>query len=92
MNDTDDARFGKWIPDVSIFPNPNSGEFTIEFSGTPIDPVTIELTDVIGNFVKKFIVMHDKVEVKATDLSNGIYFLKIRNNDIILVRQINILK
>ncbi|MEO5571571.1 MAG: SBBP repeat-containing protein [Bacteroidia bacterium] len=40
--------------DVIVYPNPNSGEFTIKFSNKPSAPVQIEMKDELGKVVKRF--------------------------------------
>jgi hypothetical protein len=78
--------------DVTVYPNPNNGEFTIEFSNKPSSPLFIELTDELGKVVKRFETTDETVVIKESNLAEGIYYLTVRNNKEVLVRKINIVK
>src|SRR6185436_2370208 len=77
---------------VNIFPNPNHGEFTIRFSNKPSAPVQIQLTDAIGNVVKKLETMDESLIVKESNLAEGIYFLSLKNKNGVLLKKISIAK
>ncbi|MEP7169534.1 MAG: T9SS type A sorting domain-containing protein [Bacteroidota bacterium] len=78
--------------DFNIYPNPNSGEFTINFSTKPTSLVKIEITNEIGKVVKKFETDDETVVIKETNLAKGIYCLTIRNKDEVVIKKINIVK
>ncbi|HKR05978.1 MAG TPA: T9SS type A sorting domain-containing protein [Bacteroidia bacterium] len=78
--------------DVLIYPNPSTGEFTIQFSEKPVVPVTIELTDVLGQLIERFEAADKSTVVNKSNLSKGIYYIIIKNNEEVVVKRISILK
>jgi hypothetical protein len=78
--------------DAKVFPNPNSGEFTIKFSTKPSSPIQIELTDEIGKVVKRFEANDETVVIKESNLASGIYCLTVRDKNEVVVKKINIVK
>jgi hypothetical protein len=59
--------------EIRIFPNPNSGIFTV----SNIDIATILLYNTLGVHVKTFEHISKNETINISDLTNGIYFLKI---------------
>jgi hypothetical protein len=78
--------------DFSVYPNPNSGEFTIKFSAKSDSPIQIALTDELGKIVKRFETSDETVVIKELNLANGIYCLTARNKNEVVVKKINIVK
>jgi hypothetical protein len=78
--------------DVNVFPNPNSGEFTIKFPYKPASPIQIELTDEIGKVVKRIETDEAAIVIKEANLAKGIYCLTVRNKNEVVIKKINILK
>ncbi|HKR07091.1 MAG TPA: kelch repeat-containing protein [Bacteroidia bacterium] len=77
---------------VNVFPNPNSGEFTIKFSNKPSSLTQIEMTDELGKVVKRFETNEEAVVIKESNLAKGIYCLAVRNKDEVVIKKINIVK
>ncbi|MBV6441436.1 MAG: PKD domain-containing protein [Haliscomenobacteraceae bacterium CHB4] len=42
-----------WLSDFRLYPNPNTGQFTVEMSGTPYEEVEFSLFNAIGQLVKR---------------------------------------
>jgi hypothetical protein len=78
--------------EFNVYPNPNSGEFTIKFSNKPASTIQIELTDELGKVVRRFETSDERVVIKESNLVNGIYCLTARTNKEVLIRKINIVK
>jgi hypothetical protein len=78
--------------DVKVYPNPNSGEFTITFSNQPTSPIQIELTDELGKVVKRFETNDETVVINESNLAKGIYFLTARNKDEEVRTKISVVK
>jgi hypothetical protein len=78
--------------DAKVFPNPNSGEFTIKFSNKPSSPIQIELTDELGKVERRFETSDETVVIKESNLVKGIYCLTVRNKNAIIIKKINIVK
>lgn len=66
--------------ELKIFPNPTSGDFTIEVIGNKY--YRIDVIDVLGNFILKESLINNstKFSVNINDYPKGIYFLKAQNN------------
>jgi fibronectin type 3 domain-containing protein len=67
---------------VSIFPNPNDGEFTIKCDNMSC----IIVYNVIGNVVKDIEVNTDNYVVEG--LNPGVYFVNIKNNDNYIIKKV----
>jgi len=63
----------------NLFPNPNSGKFTIEIDN-PGNEVSIEVYNQIGELVRKM-KSFDKVTMVDLSLSYGIYLVRVRNGN-----------
>lgn len=64
---------------VAIYPNPNNGEFTIELNNGLTK--TIEVMDVTGRIVLTNTTLNDKLNMNATNLAAGVYYVKIKSNN-----------
>jgi PKD repeat protein len=66
---------------ISIFPNPNKGNFTIKFSQVE-EAYMIEITDITGKMVySKLNSASEQIEVELKNESPGMYFVKILSGD-----------
>lgn len=66
-------------PLVSIHPNPNSGEFVVEFANGA--EKQIRVTDINGRLVYTGSSANDKTTVNIGSLANGIYYVQIRSGN-----------
>lgn len=64
---------------LKVYPNPNFGSFTIETGNDLVK--TIELTDVTGRVVLKQTTTSDVIRMNITDLSNGVYNVRINSSN-----------
>ena len=62
------------VPDVNIFPNPASGQFNV-VSGEKIHRIVV--ADIRGNIIKQLNVDDFQTAVSISELSNGIYIVKV---------------
>ncbi len=69
-----------------IYPNPNTGSFTIEIE-TPEMDAAIEVYNLIGELVKK-VERIEKVTLVDLDVESGIYLLKVKNGGVVWMRKI----
>jgi hypothetical protein len=62
-----------------LYPNPNSGSFTINLKEALIDNGTIEILDLQGRavFAQNIPKSQKNLEVRTSNLSQGVYFLKV---------------
>ncbi|MBX7241173.1 MAG: PKD domain-containing protein [Bacteroidia bacterium] len=67
--------------EVKIYPNPNSGTFTLEVSNTNEDKIALSLFDIQGKqiFSESYSVMSGnlKKELNMSNLSEGAYFVRL---------------
>lgn len=70
----------------SIYPNPNDGNFTLALNNTEYTNYELEILNSFGASVKKHNVntTENKEALIITELSQGIYFVVIKANGIVL--------
>ena len=70
------------IINVSVFPNPNNGEFTVRCDNMS----RITVYNVIGSVVKDIETNTDSFIIEG--LNSGVYFVNIRNNDSNIIKKV----
>jgi len=69
--------------DISVYPNPTNGIINLKINDPNLNDVSIEITDIMGRTINKFTkYCHNAMCEETIDLSNltnGIYFVKINN-------------
>ena len=76
---------------VAVYPNPSNGLFFVETSESFGQKVNIEMMSMSGSVVKRMTnVAGGKLPVDASDLSNGVYMVKVSNGTNVVTRKINI--
>ena len=65
--------------DFILYPNPNDGNFTIAITNAEALPCVVEIFNIIGLLVGKTESSITHVNINRSDLSNGIYFVKVSN-------------
>lgn len=63
---------------ISLFPNPNNGSFSIEFNQEGAK--TVEIVDMTGKTITVIQTKENKTTLNTSGLSSGIYFAKIKTN------------
>ncbi|WP_055442285.1 PQQ-dependent sugar dehydrogenase [Lacinutrix himadriensis] len=61
----------------SLFPNPTINHFKIKFNETTFNSVNIKIIDLQGRIVNQINTISNNDAIRTTDLSNGLYFIKI---------------
>jgi len=76
-----------FVPEISVYPNPSTGIFTLE---TNIEsPKEVIVYDILGNIVYSVSnVLTKYPQVDLSSKSKGVYFVKIISGDIIKVNRI----
>ena len=67
------------IPDFAVFPNPFSNKLSIESSISIIQ--SIEIIDILGNTLVTLKPNNSNTSIDTTQLSQGVYLLKIQSNN-----------
>jgi len=81
--------------EISLYPNPVSDEFTVSFStdSYPHFTGTVTLTDLTGKIIRK--IKQDnasELTVSVSDLSKGIYLVKIEGDDFVEVKRVVVME
>lgn len=81
--------------DVSVFPNPSSGNVYIEFNGTHKSPMNIDVLSSTGQLIKVLHTSKDQKDVrtvtwspKEDQLPTGIYYIRIRSGNEVQVKKV----
>jgi hypothetical protein len=69
-----------------VYPNPNTGLFTIELNNGSVK--TIEVMDLTGRIVLTNTSSNDKIDFNISNLANGVYFVKVQSNNSVEVIKI----
>jgi hypothetical protein len=66
-----------------VYPNPNNGRFDLVFSSLLLDEVELTLIDIKGSTVysKKLAPNRPVLSMDVSDLSSGLYVLKVVSNN-----------
>ena len=83
-----------YLENISVYPNPTSGKFTV--SGLPSSVKEIEILNLIGETVYKTIVNKNSSAgavpsgetINLSDMRDGIYFMRIKNQEGVLTKKI----
>jgi len=71
---------------ILVYPNPNTGEFTIELNNGSVK--NIEVMDLTGRIVVSNSSNNDKVDFNIKNLANGVYYVRIQSNNTVDVIKI----
>jgi len=74
--------------EISIYPNPSTGEFKVQSSKFKVEQV--EITDIIGSVITTMNVEHGTLNLSF--LPAGVYQLKIKNSAREIIKQVQIVK
>lgn len=64
---------------AKLFPNPNSGELNVVMNFTPANTV-LEIYDIIGHLVLTENLVSGSTKLNVSELTKGIYIVRIKNN------------
>ena len=73
-------------PSVKLFPNPSTGEFSIQLSGVPLPEFSFELFDASGRRVYQQIVPNELTNIRLNGISNGLYLWQLSNSGTVMDR------
>jgi hypothetical protein len=82
------------VADLNLFPNPASNNFNLIFVNQNAEQVSVEITNALGQVVKKVSLENTKGvvnhNVDITNIQNGVYFVKISVGQKSSVRRLTI--
>lgn len=78
--------------EISIYPNPNNGVFTISFAQLDAKQVDLRIINVIGNEIHHEVISHSDIQssktVDLTKFAKGLYYVKIETENYSSVRRV----
>lgn len=82
---------------VSVYPNPASDEVTVQFNVPYESEVLIEITDQVGRIVtnvanRKMEAGTQKINVGIQGMTPGIYFVKVKTADALVIKPLTVTK
>jgi hypothetical protein len=66
---------------LKLFPNPNKGSFTVELTDKAMGG-ELQIYSISGKLLQSVTVNSEKQVIDATDLANGVYFIRLQNEAI----------
>lgn len=79
--------------DVSVYPNPNDGNFTINVNSPDFKAYTVDVFNSIGHVVRHIENVSDKLyQINESGLANGIYTVKLTMGDEYIIKKIIVKK
>jgi PKD repeat protein len=78
---------------LSLFPNPNDGNFTLSFDFTKTKDVTIQVLDVSGRIVfsdQENNVMNYNKQIGLDNAESGMYFVRIMTTEGVVIQKVMI--
>jgi hypothetical protein len=62
----------------SLFPNPNNGNFQLQFKSFIDKPIKLSITDLYGELIDEMIITNEFTNYENINLKSGIYFYNLR--------------
>ncbi|MHB8261162.1 MAG: T9SS type A sorting domain-containing protein [Bacteroidia bacterium] len=76
---------------VSIYPNPAKEIINVEL-GIMNETATLQITDMLGNTVKQFIIYNSAFQISTVDLAEGVYQFIIHNSAFTITKKVVIVR
>lgn len=73
--------------EVTLYPNPNNGLFTLNLGSNFSDATTIAIHDLSGKQVYQTVTGNQSVQINARDLASGMYMVKIQGESGVAVKR-----
>lgn len=84
------------LSNISLFPNPNNGSFTVDMTNVTADDASIMVVDMMGKVVaatNTFSTTANPVQtVELNNVANGVYFVRITANGVTATSKISVAK
>jgi hypothetical protein len=70
---------------IKLYPNPCKSEFNLEFDDADI----MEICELTGNIVyAESVINKSKIEIRTSSFKNGVYFVKLKKAERIIIRKL----
>jgi hypothetical protein len=76
------------VAEVTVYPNPNEGQFTIQLPAVPTSSVQVEVMNELGQVVDAFTMTGTTKEVNISTLEGGVYFVRVINEGNVSVHRV----
>ena len=73
---------------ISLYPNPASHFVSINLKNNQQDNISIDIVDAKGQLIKQVSKLNSDMKVDVSNLSRGVYFVKIYSNDSISLKKL----
>lgn len=78
------------MENVTVFPNPSNGKFTIQIQDATMFGGEMTLYDIVGNEIHKSIIISEETSINLNGKTSGIYLLRYTNQENVWVKKIQI--
>lgn len=73
--------------EFTMFPNPTSDFVSLDFGNSSLNIISFDIINSIGQYVKRSSKFNSKTQIDVSDLSKGVYFIKVYSDKIVLTRK-----
>ena len=79
--------------DVTIYPNPNNGQFNIALN-LNVNTVNIEVLNSLGQVVAQYndVDANTTQTINLDQVAEGMYYIRVSSNNNIIVKKVNVIK
>ncbi len=75
--------------DFKVYPNPTTGNFTLEVQAKETFPYSLEIINTVGDLIYKIKKLNvDKINVNKIGFSSGIYYIRLNNGNSVITKKI----
>ncbi len=74
--------------DCKIFPNPNTGQFILEFCQSINEPFEALVYDQYGRLIEKTLITNQITEYNWTDKPKGIYIIQVKTKYDLIIKKV----
>lgn len=79
---------GALLTNVTVYPNPTIGDFTLDLGYVPEQAVTVEVFNSLGQTVEAFTMTSDKVQINLSEVQGGIYMIRITDGAAVTIARV----
>ena len=80
------------LENISVYPNPSSGIFSINYERARNIEIDLKIVDVLGNVIHSKKLPQSEMTVDLSTEKSGYYFLVLENGDFVKSIKLNLVK